>query len=154
MSKDKSMIAVGIYNSAIQKRGMNPQEAFEGLIIRLHKMGVELKEIQRILGMNSSKMVNFNKGWIGQVPSLYQGLNKEPLNNSQISSIKKILSILHLRNLQQNEWTNENNYISFKRLELSAEDYTQSNIPTLLIDYFEQYRDEDLREYVSEIEQL
>ncbi len=67
MSKDKSMIAVGIYNSSIQKRGMNPQEAFEGLIMRLHSMGVDLKEVQMILGMNSSKMVDFNKGCIGQV---------------------------------------------------------------------------------------
>tara|TARA_R110002020_G_scaffold30335_1_gene95625 strand:- start:795 stop:2621 length:1827 start_codon:yes stop_codon:yes gene_type:complete len=154
MSKDKSMIAVGIYNSSIQKRGMNPQEAFEGLIMRLHSMGVDLKEVQMILGMNSSKMVDFNKGWIGQVPSLYQGLDKEPLSNSQITSIKKILSILHLRNLQQIEWTKENNYISFKRLELSAEDYNQSNIPTLLITYFEKYMGEDYKEYVSEIETL
>ena len=72
MSNNKSMIAIGIYNSAIQKRGMIPQEAFEELIMRLHGMSVDLKEVQMILGMNSSKMIDFNKGWIGQVPSIYR----------------------------------------------------------------------------------
>ena len=148
------MIAIGIYNSAIQKRGMIPQEAFEELIMRLHGMSVDLKEVQMILGMNSSKMIDFNKGWIGQVPSIYQGFDKKPLSKSQITSIKKILSILQLRNLQQNEWTTKDNYISFKRLELSAEDYSQSNIPTLLISYFEQYGGEDFKEYISEIKTL
>ena len=151
MSSDKSNIVIGIYNSAINKRGMPPQEAFEVLVKRMHSMKVTAGELQGMLGRKSSDMVDFNKGWIGQVGSIYQSLEKKPLTGQQINSIKKILSILYLRNLQQKEWGNGGNYISFNRLELSAEDYSNSSIPTLLIQYFEENLNIDYRGYFDEI---
>lgn len=151
MTSDKTNIVIGIYNAAVNKRGLNPQNAFEDLVKRMHTMEVSAGELQGILGKNSSKMVDFNKGWIGQVRSIYQSLEKTPLTIPQITAIKKIISILYLRSLQQKQWDREDNYISFERLELSAEDYSQSNIPLLLIEYFEEYRDEDYKGYLPEI---
>ena len=151
MASDKTNIVIGIYNTAINKRGMYPQEAFEDLVKRMYSMKVSVGELQGILGRSSSKMVDFDKGWIGQVKTIYQSLEKKPLTGQQINSIKKILSILYLRNLQQKEWSKEGNYISFNRLELNAEDYSNSNIPTLLIQYFEENLNIDYRGYFDEI---
>ena len=151
MTSDKTNIVIGIYNTAVNKRGMYPQEAFEDLVKRMYSMKVSVGELQGILGRSSSKMVDFDKGWIGQVKTIYQSLEKKPLTGQQINSIKKILSILYLRNLQQKEWSKEGNYISFNRLELNAEDYSNSNIPTLLIQYFEENLNMDYKGYFDEI---
>ena len=87
MSSDKSEIVIGMYNSAIDKRGMSPQEAFEVLVKRMHSMKVTAGELQGMLGRKSSDMVDFNKGWIGQVGSIYQSLEKKPLTSKQTSEI-------------------------------------------------------------------
>lgn len=151
---DKSKIAIGIYNSAIQKRGMSPQEAFEELVKRLYSMKVPLKEVQSILGRNANQMDDFNKAFIGQVSTIYQSLEKKPLDKSQIKNIKKIVSILYLRHLQQKKYEEEDNYVSFERLQLSAEDYNVSNLHILTISYFDEYTNEDFSQYSDEIKKI
>ena len=154
MSSDKSEIVIGMYNSAIDKRGMSPQEAFEVLVKRMHSMKVTAGELQGILGRKSSKMVDFNKEWIGQVGSIYQSLEKKPLTSKQTSEIKKIISIIYLRHLQQEGWENDDDYISYDRLELSAEDYSAKNLKLLVIEYFIKNTNEDYTNYDKDIQKL
>ena len=70
---------------------MSPQKAFEELVKRLYSMKVPLKEVQSILGRNANQMDDFNKAFIGQVSTIYQSLEKKPLDKSQIKNIKKIV---------------------------------------------------------------
>lgn len=153
--KDYGAILTGIYNSGISKRGMVPEESFENMVKTAHKMGIELDEIRKILGMNSKKMQDFNKAWIGKVAIIYQSLEKQPLNDELINEISMILSVLYLRHLQQKDWKIDEDYISFERLELSAEDYSSPNyLVRLCIKYFQEYQNEDLTDYQPEIHSI
>ena len=154
MSDKMSAMVVGIYNSGIQKRNMTPQESFENLVNSFFNRGIPAKDLQASLGRNSRELLDFDKSMIGQVNSLYQALEKKPLTPEQITEIKTILSVLYLRNLQQKEWEENDNYVSYDRLELGAEDYSQSNIPQLLIAYFIDYKDTDYTDYLDEIKQM
>ena len=149
-----SAMVIGIYNSGIQKRNMTPEQSFENLVTTFFNRGIPAKELQASLGRNSRELLDFDKSMIGQVNALYQGLEKEPLTPQQITELKTILSVLYLRNLQQKKWEEEDNYVSYDRLELGAEDYSQSNIPQLLIAYFIDYKDTDYTEYLDEIKQM
>jgi len=153
--KDYGAILTGIYNSGISKRGMVPEESFENMIKTAHKMDLTLEELRRILGMNSKKMQDFNKAWIGKVAKIYQSLEKQPLDGELINEISMILSVLYLRHLQQKDWQKDENYISFERLELSAEDYSSPNdLVRLCIKYFQEYQNEDLTDYLPEIQSI
>ena len=153
--KDYGAILTGIYNSGISKRGMVPEESFENMIKTAHKMGIELNEIRKLLGMNSKKMQDFNKAWIGQVAQIYQSLEKQPLDDELINEISMILSVLYLRHLQQKDWQKDENYISFERLELGAEDYSSPNdLVRLCVRYFQEYQNEDLTDYQPEIQSI
>lgn len=154
MSKDYASIAVGMYNKGIQKRGMSPEESFENLVSAMHRMQVPLGELRGILGKNAGQLSGFNKAWIGKAGQIYASLEKEPLSSKQVKEIKRALSVLHLRHLQQKDWEEKDNYISYDRLELGAEDYSERNIPMLLIDYFKRYHDVDYSGYRDEINSL
>ena len=151
MADKISAMVIGIYNSGIEKRGMSPERSFQNLVKAMFNKGVEAKELQAALGRNSKQLIDFDKSMIGQVNTLYQSLEKKPLLPQQISEIKTILSVLYLRNLQQTEWESKGDYVSYERLNLGAEDYSQSNIPQLLVSYFREYQNEDYIEYMDEI---
>ena len=154
VSKDFSKMAIGMYNASVQKRGSSPQEAFENLVKKLHSMGVPLKDVKRIIGMSSQQLVDFDKAWIGQTESIYQALEKQPLTPQQISHIKKIISILYLRHLQEEEWRVRGDYVSYERLGMMAEDYSLPSLGILVNAYFVEYTEEDFTEYSKEIEDL
>ena len=153
--RDYGSILVGIYNSGISKRGMSPEESFQNLVKTAHKMDIPLDEFRKLLGMNSKKLIDFDKSWIGKSASMYKALEKQPLDSNLLEDIKIILSVLYLRHLQQMVWEEEDNYISFDRLELNSEDYsTPNDLIRLCIKYFQEYGGVDLRDYQSDINNL
>ena len=145
---------IGIYNSGIQKRGMTPEESFNNLVKTMNSKGIDAKQLKALIGMNKKQLVDFNPAFIGRVDSIYKSLEKQPLSTSQIKEIKTALSILYLRHLQQEKWEDDKNYISFDRLELGAEDYSERNIVELCINYLEQYKNLNVNDYRDEITQL
>ena len=133
---------------------MTPEESFNNLVKTMNSKGIDAKQLKALVGMNSKKLVDFNPAFIGRIDSIYKSLEKKPLSTSQIKDIKTALSILYLRHLQQMEWEQKDNYISYDRLELGAEDYSERNLIELCINYLQQYKGQDMSDYRDEISEL
>ena len=141
------------YNKHINM-GHLPETAFEDSVISLLREGKSPQEIQQFFGMNSGKFQNFNKGLIGEIAKWANELHKPPLRevleqgNSSLNKLKEILTIYYLRHLQQEEYREKGDYISYDRIKsgFDAEDYGYYNLQNLIIHHFLEYENIDLRE--------
>ncbi len=118
----------------------------------------ELRDIKTLFGENAKSLVKlgFNPAYISMADEWARELQKVSLGvflerrNSSLNKLEEILTIYYLRHLQELEWEDEGNYISYDRIKnvFDAEDYRYDNLGILTMRHFMDYEDIDLTDYI------
>lgn len=162
-------LAIDTYDTNLEKyqdiskdvNRANAYRAFEDTVKELiSQEGWDVSQVLGMFGRNFKSFKGYNAKFNADVKRWIQELHKPPLRevleqgNSSINKLEEILTIYYLRHLQQEEWEEDDNYISYDRIKsvFDAEDYNFYYLPNLTISHFLNYENIDLREYSKEID--
>lgn len=139
----------------------NPTRAYEETVKELlgHR-GYSVKEILTLFGKNPHKFPQFDPSLNRHVNEWAKELYRVPLHtflerrNSSVNKLQEILTIYYLRHLQELEWEQQDDYISYDRVFLDAENYDYNNLAVLTTNHFLNYENINLKDYQKEIEDI
>ena len=158
-----SQISLDLAKKTYEKNFENRDSSFEAFQDTVKDLiieeGWEVSQVLRIFGQNSQQFKGYNPSFNKDVKNWFQDQMKPHLaevleqGNSSINKLQEILTIYYLRHLQQEEWEEQNNYISYDRIksEFGAEDYNYDRLPILTINHYLNYEHIDLADYRKEI---
>ena len=115
-------VAKKTYNKNFENRG-SAFEAFQDTMKELIiEEGWDVSQVLGLFGSNSQEFKGYNPSFNQDVKNWIQESQKSSLEevleqgNSSINKLEEILTIYYLRHLQELEWEDEGNYISYDRI--------------------------------------
>ena len=139
----------------------NPTRAYEETVKELlGNRGYSVKEILKLFGKNHQHFPQFDPSMNRHVNEWARELYRVPLHtflerrNSSVNKLQEILTIYYLRHLQELEWEQQDDYISYDRVFLDAENYDYNNLAVLTTNHFLNYENINLKDYQKDIEDI
>ena len=149
-----------IYKNRLNK-SHQPVRAYEETVkFLISNQGYSIKDIMGVFGKNARKFPSFDPSFNRYVSGWAKELHKIPLNvflregGSSLTKLEEVLTVYYLRHLQELEWEGQDDYISYDRVFLDAEDYNYGNINLLTLTHFLNYEGINLKDYQKDMDEI